>query len=44
MQTVVPSTMNQQLVQWVDDDVEFVQPDDSLSVATWNQPSGSIKV
>jgi hypothetical protein len=27
------STMHQQLVQWVDDDVEFVQADDSVSVA-----------
>jgi hypothetical protein len=29
----IPSTMHQQLVQWVDDDVEFVQADDSVSVA-----------
>jgi hypothetical protein len=28
-----PSTMHQQLVQWVDDDVEVVQADDSVSVA-----------
>jgi hypothetical protein len=27
------STMHQQLVQWVDDDVEVVQADDSVSVA-----------
>jgi hypothetical protein len=29
----IPSTMHQQLVQWVDDDVEIVQADDSISVA-----------
>jgi hypothetical protein len=29
----IPSTMHQQLVQWVDDDVEVVQADDSVSVA-----------
>jgi hypothetical protein len=29
----VPSTMHQQLVQWVDDDLEVVQADDSVSVA-----------
>jgi hypothetical protein len=29
----IPSTMHQQLVQWVDDDVEVVEADDSLSVA-----------
>jgi hypothetical protein len=29
----IPSTMHQQLVQWVDDDIEVVQEDDSLSVA-----------
>jgi hypothetical protein len=28
----IPSTMHQQLVQWVDDDVEVVQADDSVSV------------
>jgi hypothetical protein len=39
----VPSTMHQQLIQWVDDDIEVVQADDSVSVQTWNQLSGSIK-
>jgi hypothetical protein len=29
----IPSNMHQQLVQWVDDDVEVVQADDSVSVA-----------
>jgi hypothetical protein len=29
----IPSTMHQQLVQWVDDDVEVVQAHDSVSVA-----------
>jgi hypothetical protein len=29
----IPSTMHQQLVQWVDDDVEVVQADDSVGVA-----------
>jgi hypothetical protein len=29
----IPSTMHQQLVQWVDDDIEVVQADDSRSVA-----------
>jgi hypothetical protein len=29
----VPSTMHQQLIQWVDDEVEVVQADDSISVA-----------
>jgi hypothetical protein len=29
----IPSTMHQQLVQWVDDDVEVVQADDLVSVA-----------
>jgi hypothetical protein len=29
----IPSTMHQQLVQWVDDEVEVVQEDDSVSVA-----------
>jgi hypothetical protein len=29
----IPSTMHQQLVQWVDDDVDVVQADDSVSVA-----------
>jgi hypothetical protein len=29
----IPSTMHQRLVQWVDDDVEVVQADDSVSVA-----------
>jgi hypothetical protein len=29
----IPSTMHQQLVQWVDDEVEIVQADDSASVA-----------
>jgi hypothetical protein len=29
----IPSTMHQQLVQWVDDDIEVVQADDSISVA-----------
>jgi hypothetical protein len=29
----IPSTMHQQLVQWVDDDVEVVQVDDLVSVA-----------
>jgi hypothetical protein len=29
----IPSTIHQQLVQWVDDDVEVVQADDSVSVA-----------
>jgi hypothetical protein len=28
----IPSTMHQQLVQWVDDDIEVVQADDSASV------------
>jgi hypothetical protein len=29
----IPSTMHQQLVQWVDDDIEIVQADDSVSVS-----------
>jgi hypothetical protein len=29
----IPSTMHQQLVQWVDDDIEVVQADDSVSVS-----------
>jgi hypothetical protein len=29
----VPSTMHQQLIQWVDDDIEVVQADDSVSIA-----------
>jgi hypothetical protein len=29
----IPSTMHRQLVQWVDDDIEVVQADDSVSVA-----------
>jgi hypothetical protein len=29
----IPSTMHQQLVQWVDNDIEVVQADDSVSVA-----------
>jgi hypothetical protein len=29
----IPSTMHQKLVQWVDDDIEVVQADDSVSVA-----------
>jgi hypothetical protein len=29
----IPSTMHQQLIQWVDDDIEVVQADDSVSVA-----------
>jgi hypothetical protein len=29
----IPSTMHQQLVQWVDDDIEVVQADDLVSVA-----------
>jgi hypothetical protein len=29
----IPSIMHQQLVQWVDDDIEVVQADDSVSVA-----------
>jgi hypothetical protein len=29
----IPSTMHQQLVQWVDDDIEVVQADDSVSEA-----------
>jgi hypothetical protein len=29
----IPSTMHQQLVQWVDDDVEVVQADDSVNMA-----------
>jgi hypothetical protein len=29
----IPSTMHQQLVQWVDDGIEVVQADDSVSVA-----------
>jgi hypothetical protein len=29
----IPSTMLQQLVQWVDDDIEVVQADDSVSIA-----------
>jgi hypothetical protein len=28
----IPSTMHQQLVQWVDDDIEVVQANDSVSV------------
>jgi hypothetical protein len=40
----IPSTMHQQLVQWVDDEVEVVQADDSVSIANVNQPSGSIKL
>jgi hypothetical protein len=33
----IPSTMHQQLVQWVDDDVEVAQADDSVSVANVEQ-------
>jgi hypothetical protein len=29
----VPSTMHQQLIHWVDDDIEVVQADDSVSIA-----------
>src|SRR6187551_190211 len=29
----IPSTMHQQLIQWIDDEVEIVQADDSISVA-----------
>jgi hypothetical protein len=29
----IPSTMHQQLVQWVDDDIEIVQADDSVSMS-----------
>jgi hypothetical protein len=29
----IPSTMHPQLIQWVDDDIEVVQADDSVSVA-----------
>jgi hypothetical protein len=29
----IPSTMHQRLVQWVDDDVEVVQEDDSVSIS-----------
>jgi hypothetical protein len=29
----IPSTMHQQLIQWVDDEIEVVQADDSVSVA-----------
>jgi hypothetical protein len=29
----IPSTMHQQLVHWVDDDIEVVQADDSMSMA-----------
>jgi hypothetical protein len=29
----IPSIMHQQLVQWVDDDIEVVQADDSVSRA-----------
>jgi hypothetical protein len=39
----IPSTMHQQLVQWVDDDIEVVQADDSVSIANLNQLSGNIK-
>jgi hypothetical protein len=39
----VPSTMHQQLIQWVDDDIEVVQADDSVSVANMEPLSGSIK-
>jgi hypothetical protein len=39
----IPSTMHQQLVQWVDDDIEVVHADDSVAWLTWSQPSGSIK-
>ena len=30
----IPSTMHQILIQWVGDDIEIVQADDSVSVAT----------
>jgi hypothetical protein len=33
----IPSTMHQQLIQWVDDDIEVVQADDSVSVANVEQ-------
>jgi hypothetical protein len=33
----IPSTMHQQLVQWVGDDVEVIQVDDSVSVANVEQ-------
>jgi hypothetical protein len=39
----IPSTMHQQLVQWVDDDIEVVQADDSVSVANVEPTSGNIK-
>jgi hypothetical protein len=34
----IPSTMHQQLVQWVDDDIEVVQADDSVSMANMEPP------
>jgi hypothetical protein len=40
----IPSTMHQQLVQWVDDDVEVVQADDSVSVANEEPAFWGIKV
>jgi hypothetical protein len=39
----IPSTMHQQLVQWVDDDIVVVQADDSVSVANVEPASGNIK-
>jgi hypothetical protein len=38
----IPSTMHQQIIQWVDDDIEVVQADDSVSDANVDQLSGNI--
>jgi hypothetical protein len=39
----IPSTMHQQLVQWVDDDIEVVQAYDSVSVANVEPAFGNTK-
>jgi hypothetical protein len=39
----IPSTMHQQLIQWVDDDIEVVQADDSVSVTNVEPASGNIR-
>jgi hypothetical protein len=38
----IPSTMHQQIIQWVDYDIEVVQADDSVSDANVDQLSGNI--
>jgi hypothetical protein len=40
----VPSTMHQQLIQWVDDEIEVVQADDSVSMANMEPAFWNTKV